>query len=95
MKSNRKFLFYDIILVTVFLYFALLLRFEFKIPGEYITFFKVSIIPVILFTVVCNRMFHLYDFIWKYASIDELMSIIYSVSLANIIFILYSYTINY
>ncbi|MCY6958636.1 polysaccharide biosynthesis protein [Clostridium brassicae] len=95
MKNNRKFLILDIILVTISLYFALLLRFEFKIPGEYVTFFKVSIIPVIFITLLCNKLVKLYDFIWKYASVEELISIIYSVSIANIIFIIYSYFISY
>lgn len=95
MKSGKKFLLYDIVLVTFFLYFALLLRFDFNVPKEYIVFFKVSIIPVILITLLCNRIFHLYDYIWKYASVDELISIIYSVSLSNIIFIFYSYSINF
>lgn len=95
MKSNRRFLILDIILVTISLYFSLTLRFDFRIPVEYITFFKVSIIPVILITLLSNKVFNLYDFIWKYASIDELISIIYSVSISNIIFILYSYLVSY
>lgn len=95
MKNNKKFVVYDIILVTIFLYLALLLRFDLNIPHEYITFFKVSIIPVILIVLLCNKIFHLYDFIWKYASIDELISIVYSVTLSNIIFIIYSYLVNY
>lgn len=95
MKSNRRFFILDIILVTISLYFSLILRFDFTIPVEYITFFKVSIIPVILITLLCNKVFNLYDFIWKYASIDELISIIYSVSISNIIFILYSYLVSY
>ena len=97
MKDNKKILLYlyDIVLVTVFLYFALLLRFDFRIPNEYITFFKFSIIPVILIILLCNKIFHLYDFVWRYASIDELISIIYSVSLSNVIFIVYSYLISY
>ncbi|MCY6483557.1 nucleoside-diphosphate sugar epimerase/dehydratase [Clostridium aestuarii] len=95
MRENKRFLVYDIILVALSLYFALLLRFDFIIPKEYIVFFKVSIIPVILITIVCNKIFHLYNFMLKYASIDELVSIIYSVSLSNIIFILYSYLISH
>lgn len=95
MKDNKKFVVYDIILVTIFLYFALLLRFDFNIPKEYIVFFKVSIVPVILITLLCNKIFHLYDYIWKYASVDELISIVYSVSLSNVIFIVYSYFVNY
>lgn len=95
MKNNKKFLILDVILVTVSLYFALLLRFDFKIPSEYVVFFKVSIIPVIFITVLCNKMVKLYDFIWKYASVEELISIIYSVSISNVIFIIYSYFISY
>jgi FlaA1/EpsC-like NDP-sugar epimerase len=95
LKDNKKFVVYDIMLVTIFLYFALLLRFDFNIPKEYIVFFKVSIVPVILITLLCNRIFHLYDYIWKYASVDELISIVYSVSLSNVIFIVYSYFVNY
>ncbi|MCY6353867.1 polysaccharide biosynthesis protein [Clostridium sp. ZS2-4] len=95
MKGNRRFWILDIILVAISLYLALILRFDFKIPTEYITFFNVSIIPVILIIVLCNKIFNLYDFIWKYASIDELISIIYSVSISNIIFILYSYFVSY
>lgn len=95
MKSNKKFVIYDIVLVTFFLYFALLLRFDFKVPQEYIGFFKLSIIPVIIISIICNGVFHLYDYIWKYASVDELISIVYSVSLSNIIFIVYSYFISY
>ncbi|GAA0718365.1 nucleoside-diphosphate sugar epimerase/dehydratase [Clostridium malenominatum] len=58
-------------------------------------FFKISIIPVIIITLIVNKIFNLYNNIWKYASIEELMSIIYSLSLSNVIFIVYSYFINY
>jgi FlaA1/EpsC-like NDP-sugar epimerase len=40
-------------------------------------------------------MFNLYTNVWKYASINEVLSIVYSVSLSNIAFIFYSYFINY
>ena len=40
-------------------------------------------------------MFKLYDSIWKYASIEELMSIIYSISLSNVVIILYNYFVTY
>lgn len=95
MKNNKKFVVYDIVLVTAALYFALLLRFDFNIPEEYILFFKISIIPVILITLFCNKIFHLYDYIWKYASIDELLSVMYSVALSNVIFIVYSYLVSH
>ncbi|KGK87867.1 MULTISPECIES: nucleoside-diphosphate sugar epimerase/dehydratase [unclassified Clostridium] len=95
MQKDKKLIFYDIALLILSLYIALLLRLDFKIPSEYVEFFYLSFLPVIIITLFFNKIFHLYDSIWKYASIEELISIIYSVSLSNVIFILYSYFINY
>jgi FlaA1/EpsC-like NDP-sugar epimerase len=95
MQKDKKLIGYDVIFLIITLYFALLLRFDFNIPQEYIIFFKLSVIPVAIITLICNRFFNLYNSIWKYASIEELISIIYSVSLANVIFIIYSYLVNY
>lgn len=86
---------YDSILVVVALYISLALRFDFKIPKEYFQFFLYSIIPVILITIFFNWIFKLYKNIWKYASTDELLSTTYSVSLANLTVIVYSYLITY
>jgi FlaA1/EpsC-like NDP-sugar epimerase len=95
MQKDKQLIVYDITFLIVSLYFSLLLKFDFNIPQEYMVFLKLSITPVVIITLVCNRFFNLYSSIWKYASIEELMSIIYSVSLANIIFIIYSYLVNY
>ncbi len=95
MKKDRLFIVYDSILVLVALYISLGLRFDFRVPTEYLQFFIYSIIPVIGITVFFNWTFKLYKNIWKYASIDELLSIVFSVSLANITFIIYSYLITY
>ena len=95
MQRDKKFIVYDILFVILSLYGALLLRFDFNIPKEYIVFFKVSIIPVVLITVFFNSLFNLYRNIWKYASVEELVSIVYSISTTNIVFIVYSYFVNY
>lgn len=95
MQKDKQLIGYDITFLIVSLYFALLLRFDFNIPQEYTVFLKLSIVPVVIITLVCNKFFNLYSSIWKYASIEELMSIIYSVSLSNIIFVIYSYFVNY
>ncbi|MFX0548039.1 polysaccharide biosynthesis protein [Hathewaya histolytica] len=95
MKKDRLFVVYDSILVVVALYISLALRFDFKVPEEYFQFFLYSTIPVILITVFFNWIFKLYKNIWKYASTDELLSITYSVSLANLTVIVYSYLITY
>ncbi|WP_027626889.1 polysaccharide biosynthesis protein [Clostridium lundense] len=95
MEKDKKLILYDVILVVLSLYVALLLRLDFRIPIEYMEFFKLSIIPAIIITLFFNKIFHLYDSIWKYASIEELMSIIYSISLSNVVILMYSYFINY
>lgn len=98
MKKDKKLIVFDIILILLSLYLAILLRFDFGLSvefHEYMKFFRVSIIPVIVITIFFNCIFNLYNSIWKYASIQELMSIVYSLSLSNIIFIIYSYSINY
>lgn len=95
MQKDKQLIGYDIAFLIVSLYFSLLLRFDFNIPQEYMVFLKLSIIPVVIINLVCNKFFNLYNSIWKYASIEELMSVIYSVSLSNIIFVIYSYFVNY
>ncbi|MEW9095083.1 MAG: nucleoside-diphosphate sugar epimerase/dehydratase [Clostridiaceae bacterium] len=95
MKKDKKLIILDIILLVFSLYFALLLRLDFKIPTAYMEFFKLTVIPVIIITLFFNKIFNLYNSIWKYASIEELMSIIYSISLSNVVILIYSYFINY
>ncbi|MHC6180709.1 polysaccharide biosynthesis protein [Clostridium sp. JNZ X4-2] len=95
MQKDKKLIIYDIFFLIISLYFALLLKFDFNIPPEYMIFLKLSIIPVVVITLLLNKIFNLYNSIWKYASVEELVSIVYSVSLANLIFIIYSYLINY
>lgn len=95
MKKDKLLVLYDVIVVILSLYFALLLQFNFSLPYEYVYFFKLSIIPVVVITLFANKIFNLYDSVWSYASVQELVSIVYSVSVANILFILYSYAINY
>lgn len=95
LNKSKKLIVYDIILLVLALYLSLLLRLDFMISNEYMEFFKYAIIPVILITLFFNKMFKLYDSIWKYASIEELMSIIYSISLSNVVIILYNYFVTY
>lgn len=93
MLKNWKLLLYDILLLLSSLYIALCLKFGLNIPGSYMNFYKLSIIPVLVITITLNKIFNLYDNIWEYASVKELMSIIYSITISNVIFFLYSYII--
>lgn len=98
MQKDKKIMIYDSVLLVCALYLAILLRFDFGMASEfdvYMSFFKVSVVPVIIITITLNIMFKLYSSIWKYASIEEVSSLVFSVSLSNVVFIIYSYFINY
>lgn len=95
MQTDKRIVLVDILFIVLSLYIALLLKFDFNITRNYMVFFQLSVVPVIVFTVFFNKLFKLYDNIWKYASIEELFSIVYSITLTNIIFIFYSYFISY
>jgi len=95
METDKRVLVVDIVCILASLYISLLLRFDLNIPNKYFEFFKLSIIPVLLLIIGFNKIFKLYRNIWKYASIEELLSIVYSISLANIVFVIYSYLISH
>jgi len=94
-KQEKKFILLDIILVSLSLYVSLLLKFDFNIPEQYFSFFKLSLIPVVIITLFFNNIFNLYRKLWRYASVDELLSIIYSITISNVVFIAYSYLISF
>ncbi|OPJ65039.1 polysaccharide biosynthesis protein [Clostridium oryzae] len=98
MAKHNEFVVTDIVLIIFALLSSLLLRFDFGMDGafkDYAQFIIMSMPPVIIFTLSFNKLFNLYNNYWNYASVEELLSIIYSVSLSNVAFIFYSYFINY
>ncbi|MFD3156161.1 polysaccharide biosynthesis protein [Haloimpatiens sp. FM7330] len=95
MPKDKKFILYDIVLIIVSLYLALLLRLDFSISKEYMDFFLFSIIPVVIITLFFNNVFKLYNKVWKYASVEELISIVYSITLSNVVIMLYNYFVTY
>jgi len=83
----------DAVLVNLALYSALAIRFEgmSKIPVQYLeSFFSLALI----FTVVrlaCFYFFGLYNRLWRYASIGELITVIIAVSVGTAIILALSY----
>lgn len=98
MKKISRFVFSDAILVLLSLFGSFLLRFDFGMDADfdgYLHLILMSIIPVVVITLTFNKIFNLYNSLWRYASIEELLSVIYSTTLSNIVFIFYNYFINY
>jgi FlaA1/EpsC-like NDP-sugar epimerase len=69
----------DIILVAGSLYLALYLRFEGAIPREFLLSGEHLLLPVIAINLIIFYFFGLYRRLWRYASVDELVVIFFSV----------------
>ena len=63
---------------------ALLLRFEFTIPNQYMELYKEYIFQLTAIMLVVFMAFRLYRSLWRYASVDELVRIVF----ANIVGVL-------
>ena len=86
-------IFFDIIAVAVSYFFALMLRFDFKysnIDDSYITGYVTTIIPYIICTILVFTIFHLYQSIWRFASVDELGRIILAWITLLLIFLIFN-----
>lgn len=77
----------DAVLVNLAVYISLLFRFEAHIPGNYVDTY-ISLIPLI--TGVCLAFFYalkLYNRIWVYASLDEMLAIVRATSLSVVVIV--------
>ena len=87
----------DAALVNLAVYVTLLFRFEARIPNNYIDAY-LNLIPLI--TGVCLAFFYalkLYNRIWVYASLDEMMAIVRATSLSvvAIVTVIYIFKLPY
>jgi len=78
----------DIILINIATFSALLVRFDFKleqIPTNYADAVLSYVVVNTLTTVIIFSLFRLYNSLWKYAGIDELVNIIFACATSGII----------
>lgn len=75
----------DVIIISLSGYVALLLRFEGNIAGHYLNNW-LSFLPVILFvSLVVFNIFGLYQRLWRYAGVRELVTITAAVTVSSIV----------
>ncbi len=93
-QKNRFLIFIiDLLVLTICLFAAHLVRFEFSLPLE--TFVSVlQVLPFVLITkILCFYFFDLYRGMWRYTSIADLLNIIKATSISTLLiisFILFS-----
>lgn len=87
----------DIMSIIVASFVALYIRFDFSfagIPVEYFSKFEHILLPNILLTLVFFALWKLYKSVWRYASANELINIVFATACAAIAQIVYCYTFN-
>ena len=88
----------DIMSVIVSAFGALYIRFEFSFAGidrQYLQMFEEIIVPNILMTLLFFALWKLYRSVWRYASANELINIIFAASCAALAQVIYCYTSNH
>lgn len=82
----------DILLVNCAAFGALLLRFEFDVPEQYYSLLLNNLAVINIVMIASFYIFNLYRNLWKYASIDELNSVVVSCAAGTTVLIIYFYT---
>jgi len=72
----------DVILISLAIWFAFLLRFEGQIPGQHFLNMAAIIVFAVLFSIPIFYFFKLYSFSWAYVSTTELLSLFRAVLLS-------------
>jgi FlaA1/EpsC-like NDP-sugar epimerase len=95
--SNRKRIIViccDILLIAFSYYFSFMIRFEMDIPSHFFLTMLTTLPLVILIRFGSFWYFGLYRGMWRFASIDDLLSIIKAISASSVLIILFLYLIN-
>ena len=84
----------DILLVACSYYFAFIIRFEMDIPPNYYSIMFTTLPIAMSIRLLSFWYFSLYRGTWRFASIDDLLNIVKSVSVSSIFIVLCLYMIN-
>ncbi|MGO1712969.1 MAG: hypothetical protein ACTH0B_05605, partial [Senegalia sp. (in: firmicutes)] len=84
----------DIFLISTAFLVSFYLRFEMTIPWNIMQLYIDNIFAITLIKILVFAYFGIYNSLWRYASIDELMQVIVAVILANAGMISYLYVMN-
>lgn len=97
LKTSRKYILIlaDIILINLSYILAYCLRFNFDIPSNELARFKNDEIVITIIYLIVFYLFKLYKNLWTYASIDEFMLAIGGCIVANLLGIIYGFTLGY
>ncbi|QUH19072.1 nucleoside-diphosphate sugar epimerase/dehydratase [Alkaliphilus sp. B6464] len=85
----------DIILINISGLTALLLRFDFSIPSEFLQTYLEYWILTTFIMIITFYGFNLYQSVWRYASLDELVYVVFSSVVGSAaLFFMYNFILN-
>jgi len=79
----------DIIIVNIAIYMALLLRFDGRIMAQYKEIYYNTFVVLTLIKIFVYMIMGLYNSLWRYASIDELLQVFFATAIETAICYLY------
>lgn len=79
----------DLLCSAVAYWLSYLLRFNFVIPEQYFERYVESLPVLLLVRFVCFYVFRLYEGVWRYASMNDLLRILKAITIGSVIFALY------
>ena len=94
-QGKRLFVvFVDLIIITCCYIFAFILRFEMNIPSEFYFMMLKTLPLIIILRLACFWLFGLYKGMWRFASTDDLFSILKAASTSSALIVLGLYFLN-
>ncbi|WP_127579939.1 polysaccharide biosynthesis protein [Paenibacillus koleovorans] len=85
----------DSLVISIVVYLSYLLRFDFDILAEYRLTLPYVITSYLVITLVCFYYFKIYKRVWRYASVNDLLSIAKGAGLASCIFMIFHHLSMY
>ena len=84
----------DICIINISLYLSFVLRFENDIPEQFFTLFRETHVVVTVIALCSFLVFNLYNRIWRYASVNELIAIVLATSFSSLTVLGYTFMIG-
>lgn len=79
----------DLLCSAVAYWLSYLLRFNFVIPEQYFERYVESLPVLLLVRFVCFYVFRLYEGVWRYASMNDLLRILKAITIGSVVFTVY------
>lgn len=98
MKKKTEQIFFallDIVFINASIFAGYFARFSWFIPSEYLRIYKLSFLPITAIMITSFIVFKLYKSIWRYASINELISVILAVTTGTLSSYIYGEIVGY